>query len=98
MATIAHTCCTSPAKPIARSPHYAEAVVPLEAAADLAPENIPIRLALAWCYKHVDRLDLAIQSLERAMAVDDQQAILHYNLACYWSLAGDAEVAIRHLA
>ncbi|MBM4095124.1 MAG: hypothetical protein FJ276_37815 [Planctomycetes bacterium] len=32
------------------------------------------------------------------MAVDDQQAILHYNLACYWSLAGDAEVAIRYLA
>jgi len=77
---------------------YAEAVVPLAAAADLAPENIPIRLALAWCYKRVDRLDLAIQSLERAMAVDDQQAILHYNLACYWSLAGDAEVAIRYLA
>lgn len=77
---------------------YSDAVVPLEEAAELEPENIHIRLALAWCYKRCGRLDLAIQALEEALENEPSQAILHYNLACYWSLAGNAKLACTFLA
>ncbi len=77
---------------------YHEAVPPLAAAAELDPENIFVWLALAWCYKRTYRLDLAIEALESALAADEQEAILHYNLACYWSLAGNPNIALRYLA
>ncbi|WP_425614175.1 tetratricopeptide repeat protein [Anatilimnocola sp. NA78] len=77
---------------------YGDAVKPLREAADLEPENFHIRLALGWCYKRVKRLDLAIQTLEEALEADAEQAILHYNLACYWSLAGNAKTACTYLA
>lgn len=82
-----------------RSMHrYREALPPLRAAAKLDPENILIWLALAWCHKRTGRLDWAIESLENALAVESREAILYYNLACYWSLSGDADRAIRYLA
>jgi tetratricopeptide (TPR) repeat protein len=77
---------------------HAQAVPPLAAAAELEPENIAIWLALAWCYKRTQRLDLAIDSLENALAVEPRAAILYYNLACYWSLVGNAPVALQYLA
>jgi tetratricopeptide (TPR) repeat protein len=77
---------------------YAEAVPPLKAAAELNPESVPIWLSLGWCYKRIDRLDDAIHALERAMLANKQEAIVHYNLACYWSLAGNADRAMQYLA
>ncbi len=47
------------------------------------------RLALGWCYKRTNRLAQAIDSLERALREHADEALLHYNLACYWSLAGN---------
>ncbi len=46
-----------------------------------------IAFALGWCYKRLARLDLAIHSLEQALVDDPECALLHYNLACYSSLA-----------
>lgn len=77
---------------------FGDAVKPLREAADLEPENFHIRLALGWCYKRVKNLDLAIQALEEALEADSEQAILHYNLACYWSLTGNAKVACTYLS
>jgi tetratricopeptide (TPR) repeat protein len=77
---------------------YAEAVPHLKAAAELDPENLSVWLALGWCFKRVDHLDDAIQSLESALEADHQEAIIHYNLACYWSLAGNPDRAIRYLS
>ncbi len=77
---------------------YGKAVVPLTDAADRDPENISIWLALAWCHKRTKRLDLAIESLENALSSESHEAILHYNLACYWSLAGNTKIALRYLA
>jgi tetratricopeptide (TPR) repeat protein len=77
---------------------YRDALSPLELAAELEPENIRIWLALAWCQKRTGRLDLAIRSLENALAGDPGEAIIHYNLACYWSLAGNPPTAIRYLS
>ena len=47
--------------------------------------------------KRVGRLDLAIQVLEDALEVAPEQAIIHYNLACYWSLASNTRRALRYL-
>ena len=55
-------------------------------------------MALGWCYKRIGRIDLAIEALEQARSQDPQQAIIHYNLACYWSLAGNAATALQYLA
>ena len=75
-----------------------EAIPPLRESADADPEDTHALLALAWCYKRIGRLNLAIQALQEALAVGENQAIVHYNLACYWSLAGSAEIALDHLA
>ncbi len=77
---------------------YPDAVAPLREAAEYEPQNVHIRLALAWCYKRCRRLDLAIETLESALEAEPALAILHYNLACYWSLAGNPKVAISYLA
>jgi tetratricopeptide (TPR) repeat protein len=77
---------------------YEEALGPLRASADLDPRSVPVWLALGWCYKRVRRLDEAIRALEHALVVGQGEAIVHYNLACYWSLAGRPEQAIPYLA
>ncbi len=78
--------------------NYLDAIPLLREAAEIEPQNIHIRLALGWCYKRCRRLDLAIQSLEDALESDASQAIVHYNLACYWSLAGNVKLAVAYLA
>jgi Flp pilus assembly protein TadD len=75
-----------------------EALVPLERAVRLAPEDIRVRMALGWCYKRTGRLDLAIDSLEQALTVEPDEALLRYNLACYLSLAGQKRRALGHLS
>ena len=77
---------------------FAEAIGPLKRVAAQSPENIQVWLSLGWCYKRVERLDLAIEALEEALAAEPGQAIVNYNLACYWSLAGNKRQAILFLA
>ena len=77
---------------------FAEAIEVLRSAAVAEPSRIEVWLALGWCYKRSARLDLAIESLEQALAVDSRQGIVHYNLACYWSLAGQVSQALRYLS
>jgi len=77
---------------------YEEAIEPLRLAAEAASDNIHAYLALGWCYKRVGRLDMAINTLERALAVEPDEPLLCYNLACYFSLAGDKQRAIRHMS
>src|SRR4029079_2545895 len=70
----------------------------LKEAAEIEPQNVHIRLSLGWCFKRCRRLDLAIQALEEALEADASQAIVHYNLACYWSLAGNVKLAVAYLS
>jgi tetratricopeptide (TPR) repeat protein len=76
---------------------YLEALMPLERAAKVAPNDIRVRIALGWCYKRTGRLDLAIDALEQALIIEPEHALLRYNLACYLSLAGRKQRALRHL-
>jgi len=77
---------------------YEEALVPLERSADLIPDDIHVLLALGWCYKRTGQLGKAIDALERAVRIDHSEAVLHYNLACYWSLARNRTLALKYLS
>jgi tetratricopeptide (TPR) repeat protein len=77
---------------------FTEALGPLGQAAQAVPENVHVQLALGWCHKRTARLDLAIQDLERALDVEPTDALVHYNLACYLSLAGQRHRALVHLS
>lgn len=77
---------------------YAEALTPLRQAAEADPENTHVWFALGWCYKRTGRIDLAIDSLQQVLASEPAEPLVHYNLACYWSLAGDKQQALEFLA
>lgn len=78
---------------------YHEAIGSLGRAAELLPERaVEIGLALGWCYKRVGRIDLAIEALERALEEEPDHALLHYNLACYWCLAGNKRQSLMFLS
>jgi Flp pilus assembly protein TadD len=77
---------------------YEEALAPLAEAARLAPGEVRTWLALAWCHKRTARLDAAIEDMKHALEVEPEEALLHYNLACYLSLAGRRRAALTHLA
>lgn len=77
---------------------YREALLPLQRAADATPGNLAVWFALAWCHKRTDRIDLAIDAMEKALAAEPKAALAHYNLACYLSLAGEEPRALECLA
>ncbi len=76
---------------------YREALGPLQTAAKLRPGDLSAAMALGWCYKRTHRLAQAIDALEQAIDKNASEPLLHYNLACYWSLVGDIPKAIRSL-
>jgi len=77
---------------------FPEAIEYFESAAEVDSENVHIWLALGWCHKRTGKLDMAIQSLEEALAFEPGEAIIYYNLACYWSLANNAKLALEYLS
>jgi tetratricopeptide (TPR) repeat protein len=54
-------------------------------------------MGLGWCWKRLGRIEAAIDALGEGLTAFPEQPILHYNLACYHSLAGDVQAAIDHL-
>ena len=76
---------------------YSKAINYLQQSSRLDPDNIHTFLALAWCYKRINRIDLAIEAMETAIQIDSGCAIACYNLACYWALAGNVTNAVTNL-
>lgn len=76
---------------------FSESIDWLRKASDYSPSNTHVWLALGWCHKRTGRLDLAIEDLEHALEADASQAIIHYNLACYWALAGSKKQSLAYL-
>lgn len=77
---------------------YREAAKALEIAAALRPLESKVAMPLAWCYKRTHRLAQAIATLERVRDQHPEDPLIHYNLACYWSLAGNRDKALESLA
>jgi tetratricopeptide (TPR) repeat protein len=76
---------------------YEESLESLEEAAELHPDQVHIWLAIGWCEKRLGRMERAISALEEAAIIDPENALVHYNLACYFSLAGDTDTALHEL-
>jgi tetratricopeptide (TPR) repeat protein len=53
---------------------------------------------LGWCHKRIGRIDQAIEDLQKAEEVAPDEAVVPYNLACYWSLVGNKDQALNHLS
>lgn len=77
---------------------FREALGPLSRAAERSPDNVGTWLALGWCYKRTGKLDRAIESLEEALIASPDDALVNYNLACYWSLAKNKQQALSYLS
>ena len=76
---------------------YEEAVESLQQAAQIHPDQVHIWLAIGWCEKRLGQIDLAIAALQQAAIIDPENALVHYNLACYFSLAGDKKQSLSWL-
>lgn len=81
-----------------RLTRFRDALAPLERAARLRPGHVGVAIALGWCYKRTHRIAQAIDAIDRAVRIAPDEPLLHYNLACYWSLAGNAPRAVDELA
>jgi tetratricopeptide (TPR) repeat protein len=77
---------------------HREALACLGTAAALRPEDVAVAVAQGWCFKRTNRLAEAVDALERASRQEPENALIHYNLACYWSLAANAGKALEELA
>lgn len=77
---------------------HREALLALERASALKPTHLGAAIALGWCYKRTHRLAQAIDALDRAVQAHPEEPLLHYNLSCYWSLAGQTPEAVKALA
>ena len=73
------------------------ALPPLTRAAHATPAHLEAWLGIGWCLKRLDRLREAIGALAEGLEAFPDQPVLHYNLACYHSLAGNVPAAIDHL-
>src|SRR3990172_13444028 len=49
---------------------HQDAIAPLGRAAEIAPSNIQIWLALGWCYKRLRQFDLAVDAMEQAVLAE----------------------------
>jgi len=77
---------------------YNEAIPALQQVGMAMAKNIHVWIALGWCYKRIDRIDRAIEALETALTAEPEEPLVLYNLACYWSLAGDKSQALEYLS
>ncbi len=80
------------------SGRFTEAVPFFKQSFKLDPDSLHPLLAIAWCYKRLDKLQSAIDSMKLAINIDPSAAIAHYNLACYLALTANVDDAVHHLS
>lgn len=61
------------------------------------PDDLSALMGMAWCYKRIDRVDQSIETMQRAYESHKEVPVVLYNLACYYSLAGEKELALSWL-
>lgn len=77
---------------------YDDALEALERSQELDSSNIHTYLAMAWCFKRKDQVGLAVEAMQKALALDRTSGIAHYNMACYLALLKQSEMALAHLS
>lgn len=76
---------------------YRAAIKAYHRAQAARPDELEVLMGLAWCYKRTDQLFKSIEIMHEAYLNHREQAIVLYNLACYYSLAGNKEQALSWL-
>jgi len=76
---------------------YPEAVDWFDKLIEIEPDNMPALLAVAWCHKRTDNLASSIDTMGQAIACEPDNAIAHYNLACYLALDGQVQLCVNRL-
>ena len=61
------------------------------------PDDLSALMGMAWCFKRIDRIDQSIETMQRAYESHKEEPVVLYNLACYYSLAGEKELALSWL-
>ena len=68
---------------------YDEALQVFQKSLQENPDALTVLLGMAWCYKRIDKLPRAIETMQQAYRAFPKEAIVLYNLSCYFALAGD---------
>jgi len=76
---------------------HEEALAAFHRAFDEKPDDVELLMAMAWCYKRTSQLPRAITSMEQAYKIAPKEAVILYNLSCYWSLAGNKTQSLSWL-
>ena len=53
---------------------------------------------MAWCFKRKQQVGLAVEAMQKALAINNTSGIAHYNMSCYLALLKQNEMALAHLA
>lgn len=77
---------------------FQSALVEFSNAHKLQPNDLSAMMGMAWCYKRIDQLDRSIETMRLAYESHKEVPVVLYNLACYYSLAGEKELALSWLA
>lgn len=77
--------------------NFDEALRAYQHALALDPSDLITLLGIAWCNKRIDRLDDAIAVMHRAYDAAPNEAVVLYNLACYYALADNKVDALSWL-
>lgn len=76
---------------------FEEALIALSRAREKQPDDLDVLMGLAWCFKRTDQLPRAISTMEEAYRAHPKVPVVLYNIACYYSLAGDKVQALSWL-
>ncbi len=76
---------------------WSSALAEFERCYALQPKDLDILMAMAWCYKRLDRLPHAIAAMHEAYEAHREIPVVLYNLSCYYSLAGNKGQALSWL-
>ncbi len=61
------------------------------------PTDLLGLMKMAWCFKRIDQLSQAIDAMKLAYQFHQHVPVVLYNLACYFSLAGEKDNALSWL-
>ena len=61
------------------------------------PTDLDALMRMAWCLKRIDQLQQAIDVMKLAYQFHKDVPIVLYNMACYYSLAGEKDDALSWL-
>ena len=78
-------------------PDHAAALEAFRKALIARPDDLSSLMGMAWCFKRIDRIDQSIETMQRAYESHKEVPVVLYNLACYYSLAGEKELALSWL-